>query len=915
MLENDVGCVASAYAPWGLFLITQPSADANGCDSASGEEHKVEYTNNLSKLKLQKAISGSGNGRYFFPIFRIHPRESVGIIPITIFEPPRRSREVPIFTYDLRAATFPLAIYARLVLISGLKTHRVADPLHLFEYLEFARSQQVSSPSQHSAYRSYLEASDEEILEELARRCRRREGEAPGACGSLSPSTAQPAATPSHAGSQVYASPYCIASISPSRTAPGLSPALSTSPEARTSPSPPTAHRAAAPSHHGSWASAPLLREGIYSPLPSLPSLAPARMPSTLQAAPSPFEGVVRLSPPPLASSPHVEPISLDHGEVVSTSWRSRRVSQDIPLDTSYVPSPKTSRSTFIVVDIPRDYSSSTPNRKVSHSSIHCDENTTPGIYSYGGAIATLSLPQQPGESDVAFSRCRDAHACLTLGGPPVQDAVPSPITKYRSPVKQPQSAFTKHELESSVCEPKRLSPRGSMEAKLQSIKTSAPIQVEEATPLKKSESPALPRGEPSRQQAFTAQDIKNHRLENSSRDQMKAKSLQSRTSLGLDSNVQKTSLQSIPRPHKFHGDPDIIEFDNWLFSVIRWMKIANICGPIYHTDSSDSDAHTWYNNSVEDCNGNVEDDFPTFMQLLISLSTRIRHEITREGVTAEASTVDQIMQQALIIEQGLKAELYYSPQHSRYNQSLEKQHGTLETWSEYSNGTQDTASDHESGCSTGRFHPSDLLEAPIEWDLIPILEACRRHFLNYPNNREAASKSNRGHQHPDRVDYRPETSLPVTGDADVPMAEDGNASNAGSSIPHSSIAPTASPSTKAYSAMTIPSGGSTPNIDGEADELDSQDSDNLSILLLIPYAQSQGGGCKGCGSLRSYYCIISLAIFTYDLRAATFPLAIYARLVLISGLKTHRVADPLHDVMKASDTHQIQILTPVTGR
>ncbi|PBK79749.1 hypothetical protein ARMGADRAFT_1021348, partial [Armillaria gallica] len=77
-------------------------------------------------------------------------------------------------------------------------------------------------------------------------------------------------------------------------------------------------------------------------------------------------------------------------------------------------------------------------------------------------------------------------------------------------------------------------------------------------------------------------------------------------------------------------------------------------------------------------------------------------------------------------------------------------------------------------------------------------LKARHRHFLNYPITREAVSKSNRGHQHPDRIDYRPETSLPVTGDADVPKAEDDIASNAGPSIPHLSIAPTAAPSTKA---------------------------------------------------------------------------------------------------------------------
>ncbi|KAK0462655.1 uncharacterized protein EV420DRAFT_1526098 [Desarmillaria tabescens] len=124
---------------------------------------------------------------------------------------------------------------------------------------------------------------------------------------------------------------------------------------------------------------------------------------------------------------------------------------------------------------------------------------------------------------------------------------------------------------------------------------------------------------------------------------------------------------------------------------------------------------------------------------------------------------------------------------------------------------------------------PQIYWTAPIEWDLIPILEARRRHFLNYPIIREATSKSNRCHQHTDRVDYRAETSLPVTGDADVPMAGDGDASHAGPSITHLSTAPTASPSTKASIAMTITS-GSNSNVDGEADELDSQD--NNRILL-----------------------------------------------------------------------------------
>ncbi|KAK0441470.1 uncharacterized protein EV420DRAFT_1650067 [Desarmillaria tabescens] len=108
----------------------------------------------------------------------------------------------------------------------------------------------------------------------------------------------------------------------------------------------------------------------------------------------------------------------------------------------------------------------------------------------------------------------------------------------------------------------------------------------------------------------------------------------------GLDSNVQKTSLQSIPHPQKYEGDSDLIEFNEWIFSIIRWMKITNICGPVY-TDNEwggqqlsaidmqhmstlatflGGDAHMWYNNVVEDApatyaNNDNGDDFPTFME------------------------------------------------------------------------------------------------------------------------------------------------------------------------------------------------------------------------------------------------------------------------------------------------------------
>lgn len=118
---------------------------------------------------------------------------------------------------------------------------------------------------------------------------------------------------------------------------------------------------------------------------------------------------------------------------------------------------------------------------------------------------------------------------------------------------------------------------------------------------------------------------------------------------------------------------------------------------------------------------------------------------------------------------------------------------------------------------------PRIYWSAPINWDLKPILESRRRHLLNYPIIREATSKNSRGHQRSGKVTSRSDASLLVTGDADVHMTGDGDASGAGPSISHLSTTPTTSPSTEASITMT-PTAGSTPNVDGEVDELDPQD-------------------------------------------------------------------------------------------
>lgn len=340
-----------------------------------------------------------------------------------------------------------------------------------------AQSQQVSPTSQHSAYWSYLDASDEEIMEELARRHWHHEGEAPGEFPqpSLTPvcswsdlgvhamplaSMAQPAAALGHVASWTNAFPAHIAILSPSRSLPRPSLAHSILSEVSASSSSPMAYLAATPDHPGSWASHTDAHRGMHSPLPSPPLSAPAHISHALPFAGSQTlqdyigspvsipprctsQHVPLVSPPSFTSPPDVKQELPDHQEVFLTPLHSRHVPQDITSELSYVPLPEMPHSTFVPADIPWDNSSSILNRTNSSLSIQvqCDSDTKSESSSHGlsnfdndlrAAIATLSLPQQPGESDVAFSWCQDAHACLTLGGPLFQDVVPSPITNVR---------------------------------------------------------------------------------------------------------------------------------------------------------------------------------------------------------------------------------------------------------------------------------------------------------------------------------------------------------------------------------------------------------------------------------------------------------------------------------------------------
>ncbi|KAL0565142.1 hypothetical protein V5O48_016889, partial [Marasmius crinis-equi] len=49
------------------------------------------------------------------------------------------------------------------------------------------------------------------------------------------------------------------------------------------------------------------------------------------------------------------------------------------------------------------------------------------------------------------------------------------------------------------------------------------------------------------------------------------------------DNNIQKTIIQSIPKPNFYYGDnSNFVTFDLWICALIQWLNIADQCGPEY---------------------------------------------------------------------------------------------------------------------------------------------------------------------------------------------------------------------------------------------------------------------------------------------------------------------------------------------
>ncbi|KAJ3765033.1 hypothetical protein FB446DRAFT_795461 [Lentinula raphanica] len=188
------------------------------------------------------------------------------------------------------------------------------------------------------------------------------------------------------------------------------------------------------------------------------------------------------------------------------------------------------------------------------------------------------------------------------------------------------------------------------------------------------------------------------------------------------NNNAQKTILQNIPKPEFYYGEEDIMKFDTWVRTLIRWLNVADQCGPesrfshsrqrwvitavdIQRVNTLSSflrgDAREWYDDTAEQVPLTFGSDYDTltghhtFTQVLCRLFRHFIHEaslttvsdrfygveyssakgikglfiipppdMSREmtrTVTAETSSVNDIMKAAMKWEKGNGAYTYYA--------------------------------------------------------------------------------------------------------------------------------------------------------------------------------------------------------------------------------------------------------------
>ncbi|KAF9251454.1 hypothetical protein L218DRAFT_951995 [Marasmius fiardii PR-910] len=102
-------------------------------------------------------------------------------------------------------------------------------------------------------------------------------------------------------------------------------------------------------------------------------------------------------------------------------------------------------------------------------------------------------------------------------------------------------------------------------------------------------------------------------------------------------SNLRKNVLQSIPKPGFYYGDNnDYLAFDTWICSVIRWLALAGLCGPELRWSTS---RNTWVLTLVDMQHTNVL-GHKTFMEVVSGLYRRFIHDASLTYVTEQLDDV-----------------------------------------------------------------------------------------------------------------------------------------------------------------------------------------------------------------------------------------------------------------------------------
>jgi hypothetical protein len=111
-----------------------------------------------------------------------------------------------------------------------------------------------------------------------------------------------------------------------------------------------------------------------------------------------------------------------------------------------------------------------------------------------------------------------------------------------------------------------------------------------------------------------------------------------------VSSGIKLSSIQ-VPLPKAYSGDEDIKQFDGWLHSMLWWMKINHYAGPEREHDRImltvtylDEKAKTWFNDNVKgvNCRRRVW----TFKDIITGLYDRFIHESSIQDATQKFYSV-----------------------------------------------------------------------------------------------------------------------------------------------------------------------------------------------------------------------------------------------------------------------------------